>query len=294
MVKTQRIAWIWIAALAACGGSIPSTDVAAPASNPGATPAPAPAPSPGGIANAPGTPPPAQGGVPIPPGASGSNRFEVGAANGLYLVDPAAGEASVQGWVVVTLGAIGGGGGFLPPADTVVTLNGVPLLRDPALNGTFFRLDPAGPQPVVGSGGQMVVVASGSDPQSGKPIQRQLVMDCPSDIQVDSTPMVGGSLAGASTVRVTSSSNLTFNVGVPLMINTFPQAALYGYDPASRSLAPSGSPQNIAPGPLEVTLPVTATAAGAYLLDLRWPGRFVLDGQSGGFCGLAKRWTYTK
>ena len=43
---------------------------------------------------------------------------------------------------------------------------------------------------------------------------------------------------------------------------------------------------------LDVAVPVLPTAADAYLLDLRWPGVFILDGQTGGFCGLAKRWTY--
>jgi hypothetical protein len=41
-------------------------------------------------------------------------------------------------------------------------------------------------------------------------------------------------------------------------------------------------------------LPVLPTTAPAYLLDLRWPGPWVIDGQTGGFCGLAKRWTYAK
>jgi hypothetical protein len=29
-------------------------------------------------------------------------------------------------------------------------------------------------------------------------------------------------------------------------------------------------------------------------LQLQWPGVFILDGQSGGFCGLTKRWFYSK
>ena len=75
----------------------------------------------------PGTPPPAAPNPNPPPnGGSGSNRFEVGAANGLYLVNPATGEPSIQGFVVVTLGPIRTGT-FIPPADTVVTINGVPL-----------------------------------------------------------------------------------------------------------------------------------------------------------------------
>jgi len=243
----------------------------------------------------PGTPPPAPPNpLPLPVGGNGSNRFEVGAANGLYLQDPTPGEPSVSGFVVVTLKALGGGLPGNTPADTVVTMNGVPLLRDPNLNGNFFRLDPAGPQPVIGSGGQMVVVATATDPKTGKPIQRQLVMECPKDIAVTSTPDIGASLAGSPTVTITSPSDITFNVGVPIVASIFPQATLFGYNRAAGTLAPSGSPQNIGPGPLNITVPVAPTAADAYLLDLRWPGVFILDGQTGGFCGLTKRWTYTK
>ncbi|HEY6794514.1 MAG TPA: hypothetical protein VI248_07510, partial [Kineosporiaceae bacterium] len=244
----------------------------------------------------PGTPPPAPPNpAPLPVGGNGSGRFEMGAANGLYLVDPAKGEPSVQGFVVVNLGASGGGLPGDAPADTVVTMNGVPLLRDPALNGNFFRLDPAGPQPVIGSGGQMVLVATGTDPKDGKPIQRQLVLPCPKDIQVSSTPAIGSLIAvGDPPLHITSTSDITLNVGVPLMANIFPAAELFGYVRATRTLAPSAAAINIAPGPLDVTVPVTATTADAYLLDLRWPGVFILDGQTGGFCGLAKRWTYAK
>src|SRR3954469_19698200 len=243
----------------------------------------------------PGTPPPADPNQPpLPVGGNGSHRFEMGAGQGLYLQDPTPGQPTVSGFVVVTLGAAGGGLPGNAPADTVVTLNGVPLLRDPALDGNFFRLEPAGPQPRIGWGGQMVFVATGTNPTDGKPIQRQLVLPCPNDITVSSTPAIGSSLAGAATVTVLSPSDITLNIGIPLMNGIFPQATLFGYDRASRTLAPSGVPQNIAPGPLNVTLPVTATTGDAYLLDLRWPGHFILDGQTGGFCGLAKRWTYAK
>ncbi|HET7787851.1 MAG TPA: DUF5666 domain-containing protein [Myxococcales bacterium] len=243
----------------------------------------------------PGTPPPAPPNpAPLPVGGNGSNRFEMGAANGLYLVDPANGEPSVQGFVVVNLGALGGGLPGNAPADTVVTMNGVPLLRDPALNGNFFRLDPAGPQPIIGTGGQMVLVATGTDPRDGKPIQRQLVLPCPSDIQVTSVPDIGSVITGVPSLHITSPSNITLNVGIPELASIFPTAQLFGYDRATRTLAPSGIAKIIAPGPLDVTVPVTPTAADAYLLDLRWPGPWILDGQTGGFCGLAKRWTYAK
>jgi hypothetical protein len=243
----------------------------------------------------PGTPAPAgPNPTPLPIGGNGSNRFEMGAAQGLYLEDPAAGEPTVSGFVVVNLGASGGGLPGNAPADTVVTMNGVPLLRDPNLNGNFFRLDPAGPKPSIGWGGQMVLVATGTDPKDGKPIQRTLVLPCPTDIEVTSNPEIGSVITGTPSLHITSPSDITLNVGVPLMANIFPTVQLFGYDRATRTLAPSGTAQNIAPGPLDVTVPVTPTAADAFLLDLRWPGVFILDGQTGGFCGLAKRWTYAK
>lgn len=259
---------------AACGGT---DTAAAPQQASGlapATPAPAPA-------------------DPNPPavGGSGSNRFEVGAGQGLYLVDPASGEPSVQGLVVVTLGPIGTGN-FIPPDDTVVTMNGVALLRDPNLNGAYWRVDPAGPQPVIGSGGRMVIVATGT--VLGTVVSRTLVLPCPSDVSVSSDPAVGAAIGAGPSVHVTSASDITLNVGIPELANIFPAATLYGYDPSTRSLSPSGSPHLIGPGPLDLTLPVTATSAPGYLLDLRWPGQWVIDGETGGFCGLAKRWTYAR
>jgi hypothetical protein len=244
----------------------------------------------------PGTPAPATADPnPPPTGGSGSNRWEMGAAQGLYVVDPARGEPTVQGLVVVTFGSISSGN-FIPPAGTVVTLNGVPLLRDPNLNGAYWRVDPAGPQPVVGSGGRIVLVATAT--VSGKLEQRTLVFPCPGDVAVSTTPPIGGQLVPAAPpaapLHVSTTADLTLNVGVPAMASIYPQATLYGYDPATRALVASGSPQNIPPGPVNLNVPVLATSAGAYLMDLRWPGQWVIDGQSGGFCGLVKRWTYTK
>jgi hypothetical protein len=263
----------------ACGGASSSPEVANPAQA-------------GGIPNAPGTPAPAAPDPnPPPTGGSGSNRFEMGTFDGLYLVDPAKGEASVQGWVVVTFGPVGAGN-FIPPADTVVTMNGVPLLRDPALNGAYWRLDPAGPQPHIGSGGTMELVASAT--VSGSPIQRTLVLPCPSDVAVTSTPAVGSVIAAGTPLHLSTTADLTLNVGIAAMASILPEATLYGYDPASRAITGIQSPQLLGPGALDLSLPVAATAAPDYLVDLRWPGHWVIDGQSGGFCGLAKRLTYTK
>jgi hypothetical protein len=289
--QAQKLIWVILALAAACGGS-----AATPGSPTGASPTPDAGPGPGvNFPPPPGTPPPADPNhTQLPTGGNGSNRFEIGTQNGLYLQDPTPGEPTVQGFVVVTLGAAGGGLPGNAPADTVVTINGVALLRDPKLDGNFFRLDPAGPQPRVGWGGQMAIVATGTDPKNGTAIQRQLVLSCPNDIAVSSTPPVGSSLAAASSVTITSPSDISFNVGVPIAASFFPQATLFGYDRATRRLAPSGSPHDIGAGPVHITVPVQPTTADAYLLDLRWPGVYVLDGQTGGFCGLAKRWTYAK
>ena len=235
----------------------------------------------------PGTPAPAPPDPnPPPTGGSGSNRFQMGAAQGLYVVDPARGEPSVQGFLVVTLdkGAI--------PAGGTVTLNGIPMLRDPSLNGSYWRVDPAGTQPVVGSGGRIVLVATVTD--AGSVVQRTLVLPCPADVAVASTPPVGAALAVGTPVHLTTTADLTLNVGIAPLAGIYPQAMLWGYDPATRALVASGSPQNIPPGPVSLDVPVLATSAAAYLLDLRWPGHWVIDGETGGFCGLAKRWTYTR
>ena len=239
----------------------------------------------------PGTPPPASPDPnPPPSGGSGSNRLQMGADPllGLYVVDPAKGEPSVQGFVVVNIDK-----GPLP-TGAVVTLNGVPLLRDPTLNGNFWRVDPAGNQPTVGSGGRIVLVATATDPKDGKPVQRTLVLPCPDDVAVASTPGIGSAIAVGTPVHITTTVDLTLNIGIAPLTGVYPQATLNGYDPATRALVASGSPQNIAPGPLNLNVPVLATTAGSYLMDLRWPGQWVIDGETGGFCGLVKRWTYTK
>jgi hypothetical protein len=290
----------------ACGDANPSAAPGAPPPSPGTavpeqlptSPDPgAPAGSSGGtLAGAPGTPPPAAPDPAPPPiGGTGSGRFQIGAAQGLYVVDPASGEAAVQGWVVVTLGSIRTGS-FIPPDDTVVTLNGVALLRDPALNGAYWRVDPAGPQPVVGAGGRIVLTATGT--VAGTLVSRTLVLPCPVDVEVASSPAPGAALTPApppaKPLRLTSASDLTLNAAIPALAGVYPTAMLWGYDPATRSLAPSGSPQLIPPGPLDLALAVAGTTAPAYLLDLRWPGVWVIDGETGGFCGLAKRFAYGK
>jgi hypothetical protein len=256
----------------------------------------------------PGTPAPAPADPnPLPIGGNGSKRFEMGVnlQTGLYLVDPVAGEASVTGLVAVTLGDL-----ITPaPTDAVVTMNGVPLTRvPPPSDGRLWALAPApAPQPKVGSGGQLVLVATATDPTTGQQIQRSLVLPCPSDVQVATTPASGAALVPSTTLHLASASSVTLNDTSPghlvFLAQDNPKATLWGYEPSNRALVPYGSAVGINPGPLSVDVPVcegattgscSATTGSAYLLDLRWEGTWVPDGQSGGFCGLAKRVVFAK
>ena len=235
----------------------------------------------------PGTPTPAPPDPnPLPLGGSGSKRWQIGAVGGgLYLADPAAGEASVQGLVIVTLDK------GVPPADTVVTINGVALVPAPPSDGRYFKVDPNGPQPPVHPGGRMVLAAA----SASAGVDRHLVLPCATDVAVVSSPAMGASLAGMASLQLTFPSDLTLNpAGIPALAGTSPVATLEGYDPTTRTLSP-GSPHAIGAGQLGLSLPVGTTPARTWLVDLRWPGIFIPDGgDSGAFCGIVKRWVHTK
>ena len=235
----------------------------------------------------PGTPTPAPPDPnPVPLGGSGSKRWQIGAVGGgLYLADPAAGEASVQGLVIVTLDK------GVPPADTVVTINGVALNPAPPSDGRYFKVDPNGPQPPVHPGGRMVLAAS----SASAGVDRKLVLPCASDVAVVSSPAMGASLAGMASLQLAFPSDLTLNpAGIPALAGTSPVATLEGYDPTTRALT-AGSPHAVGAGQLGLSLPVGTTSARVWLVDLRWPGVFIPDGgDSGAFCGIVKRWVHTK
>ena len=235
----------------------------------------------------PGTPTPAPPDPnPLPLGGSGSKRWQIGAVGGgLYLADPAAGEASVQGLVIVTLDK------GVPPADTVVTINGVTLAHAPPSDGRYFKVDPNGPQPPVHPGGRMVLAAT----SASAGVARQLVLPCASDVAVGTAPAMGSSLSGTGSLQLTFQGDLTLNpAGIPALAGVSPVITLDGYDPATRVLTAS-SPHAIGAGQLGVSLPVGSTPAAEWLVDLRWPGIFIADGgDSGAFCGLVKRWVHSK
>lgn len=265
---------------ASCGGAPPSQP-----------------PPPAAQATDPATPSPP---VPPPPlGASGSARLQLGAAQGLYVVEASQAGPSVQGVVTVTAGP----GTAVLPADTTVTMNGVPLVRDPQLGGGQWRLDGAGPQPAVASGGTMVLVASAT--LDGQLEQHTLVLECPQDATVASTPAAGAALAAGTLLHLASLADLGLAAGssLPAGAGVHAAATFYGFDPATAVIVPAGAAAAVPPGPLALALVVPTLPAGSrfspgstpeYLLDLRWPGRWFADGAGGAFCGLAKRWTYAR
>jgi hypothetical protein len=83
-----------------------------------------------------------------------------------------------------------------------------------------------------------------------------------------------------------------------LLGGKFPNAVLFAYDTATRAFS-TQSVETILNIPFgtsgfDYTLAVGTLASGsAYLMELSWPGAYVLDGNSGGFCGMTKHWTYT-
>ena len=246
-------------------------------------------------------------------GGGGGARLEMSTGVGLY-IDPvpagspgsAAGK-TVQGYVVVTYGHPSGGNtSFGTPPSTTVTLNGVPLVRMPNTNGSFFYVNPAGPQPVVAPGRPLALVAQVPASPGIAAVTRTLTLPCPSDIAVTATPAPGSSLAGVAAVHVTSSANLVFNPtlgqpnGLPasLLGGMSPNAILFGYDLSTHAVSTQSAEALLGfaftTKGFDFTLPVGTPAAGnGYLTQLTWPGTYLLDGNSGGFCGMTKHWTYT-
>jgi len=172
-----------------------------------------------------------------------------------------------------------------------VSINGVALMHAPLADNRYFQMNPNGPRPLVGPGGRMALLAF----SASAGVQRQLVLPCASDVAVGTNPAVGASLTGVANLQLTFPSDLTLNpAGIVALAGTTPTVMLGGYDPATRAFT-AGSPHPIGAGQLGVTFAVGTTTAQEWLIDLRWPGIFIPDGgDSGAFCGLAKRWTYVK
>jgi hypothetical protein len=239
-----------------------------------------------------------------PPGAAGPSNatargggLDIGANAGtggaLFFNDtPAAGQPVISGLVLV---ALVGTQGAAPPPDTVVTLNGVALVHavlGGAVSPRHFTVDPAGPQPTIGADGFLHLVASSA---TGG-LSRELNLACPPAIAVTLAPPPTSGLAGVSSVR------LDWPAGsLPVQGRDFsafglnpPQASLEGLDPATGALSFIANPTLLAPDAVGATLAVAATAAPAYAVELRYPGVFFLDGETGGACGRTQRFPFSK
>jgi hypothetical protein len=219
----------------------------------------------------------------LPPAPSG---MWVRAAQGLYLLDtPLAGEPAVDGSVEVRLGA------DPPPADTTVTLNGVPLQPRalPGLPRVFWAVDPSGPQPAPATDGSLTVEAHGGG------AARTLVLPCPADVAVASTPPVGGSLASSATLTLGWAAPLPANVVNVLPSDFYPSALLRGLDVASSTASAEAASLRVVPRQAtSVALDVGVTALSGWVAELSWPGQFVVNGTSAGFCGRVKRLVYAR
>jgi hypothetical protein len=237
-------------------------------------------------------------GTTAPSTVSGSKGFQIGANQGpggtLYLNDLAkAGELPISGLVVVedphNLPTLN------PPADTVVTLDGVQLVHA-IIGGTpaphYFTFDPAGPQPTVASDGFLHITAS----SAGAGAERVLNLACPPAIAVTLSPAPGSSLSGVSTVRLDWASGALPVQGRDLSAFglTAPSVSLLGFDAATHVMSPTGSSLSLAPDATGVTLPVVSTTASGYVVELRYPGVFFIDGETGGACGRTQRFVYAK
>jgi hypothetical protein len=202
------------------------------------------------------------------------------ATTGLYVLDaPGPGEPSIAGGVLVV-----GSGHTAAPADTVVTLNGVVL----AGGLGQFHVAATGPQPSLGPDRTLHLVASSASARQS----RALDLACPASITITTTPSAGSSLAGVSTLDMSWATQFPQNA--PSVINFFDpaQASLYAYDPATGAVGPGTAVTLYQPAPLSVSLSTFPTTT-AYRAELRYLGIYLLDGNSGGVCGLAERFAFS-
>lgn len=201
------------------------------------------------------------------------------ATTGLYVLDaPGPGEPSIDGTITVV-----GSGHTAAPADTVVTLNGVAL----AGGAGRFQVAPTGPQPALGADGFLHIVASSASTRQS----RALDLACPATIAITTSPAPGSSLTGVATVDL--SWTTPFPLNAQAVINFFDpaRATLNPYDPTTGTIGPGTGVTLFQPAPLSVSLTTMPTTT-AYRAEVRYPGVYLLDGNSGGVCGQAERFAF--
>lgn len=214
----------------------------------------------------------------------GGGGMQLG-TTGLFMVDaPARGEPAIAGLVTAVLSA-----NRVTPPDTIVTINGIPMVSAAPLNG--FRVNPVGTQPALGPDGALHVVASSASAKA----TRALTLPCPARAAVTSRPAFGASLTGASTLTL-SWASLPVNVASVVTFFDANHATLSSYDAATGGVVPSsGTFQLVNQGATSTTLTVPPPMSTAgYQAALRYAGLFVLDGNSGGVCGIEERFRYAR
>lgn len=214
--------------------------------------------------------------------------MQIATQHGLYLVDlPMPGEASMSGFVLAALA-----GSYATPADTIVTVNGVQLIHAPGLAAMYFIVDPAGAQPALAADGMLHITASSASAKS----TRTLNLTCPARAVVTTSPAAGASLAGAGALDMAWSA-------LPQNVNLFiagsfsmdpPTARLFGYNLATGAAGEFVGGSDLSQSSLGTSIPVGPTTSTGYISELRYPGVYLLDGNSGGYCGRAQRYTYTQ
>jgi hypothetical protein len=212
--------------------------------------------------------------------------MQIATQHGLYVIDlPQPGEASMAGFVLAELS-----GSFVTPADTVVSVNGVPLIHAPGLAPAWFIVDPNGPQPAVGADGFLHLSATSASTGTS----RLLDLQCPARVVVATSPAPGASLGGAALLDMAwtklPQNNSLFVTGSFSMDP--PTALLAQYDVATGTIVGPVGMNVLSQASLGTSITVLPTAASGYVSELRYPGIYKLDGNSGGYCGRAQRYTY--
>ena len=179
------------------------------------------------------------------------------------------------------------------PADLIVSVNGVPLVK---MSSTTFRASASGPQVALGADGMLHVSASSAS--TGK--SRSLDIPCADLIALNSDPVAGSSLTGVPAVSFDWSQlpqNTAAGIAFMGWVYSGPTLQLDAYDLATNK--PNGviDQPYITQASLGVTALVrTQTTSSGYLAALTYPGVIaaVPDLSTFGYCGRSPRITFAK
>ena len=186
-------------------------------------------------------------------------------------------------------------GSGAPPDDTVVTINGVPLVHapgDPSFSARYFVVDPAGQQPLIAADGFLHISAA----SSATGASRALNLACPFALAATLTPPPGALAPGTDQIQlawpagalpVQSRDYSAFGL-------TAATVTLRGFELATQVLSFVSNSQPLAADATGAIVPLGITTASGYAVDVAFPGIFFVDGETGGVCGRVQRFVYSK